>query len=53
MMKLTIFLIIIGVLLFLYLFIFSICCTTSKESRHEEMRQKELHNKSEPTDKNS
>ena len=52
-MKLTIFFIIVGVLLFLYLFIFSVCCAVSKESRHEEMRQKELHNKSEPTDKNS
>ena len=52
-MKLTIFFIIVGVLLLLYLFIFSVCCVTSKESRHEEMRQKELHNKSEPTDKNS
>ena len=52
-MKLTTFFIIAGVLLFLYLFIFSICCTTSKESRHEEIRQKKLHNKSEPTNKNS
>nr|DAT96461.1 MAG TPA: chitin synthase regulator [Bacteriophage sp.] len=52
-MKLIIFFIIVGVLLFLYLFIFSVCCVASKESRYEEMRQKELHNKSEPTDENS
>ena len=51
-MKLTIFFIIVGVLLFLYLLIFSVCYAASKESRHEEMRQKELHNKSEPTDEN-
>ena len=45
--------IIVGVLLLLYLFTFSVCHAASKESRHEEIRQKELHNKSEPTDKNS
>lgn len=52
-MNLTIFFIIVGALLFLYLLIFGVCYATSKESRYEEIRQKELHNKSEPTDKNS
>lgn len=50
-MKLTIFLIIIGVLLLL--FTFSVCRAASKESRYEEMRQRNLYNKSEPTDENS
>lgn len=52
-MKLITFFIIVGVLLLLYLFTFSVCHAASKESRYEEMRQKELYNKSEPTDKNS